>query len=178
MVSAGVACALGVAAVVGAVAPWFRFSFLSASVNIAGTSHYLYGRYALAFAIVTIVVGGLAVALGRGHSARLPSGVIIALCGLGGLGVMRHQGRHLNSAKALLNSDTSFRTLNRYFSTHTTPTWGFWTEVVVFAAIVLAGLAVVLTGALGQSRRSAPPSTGMAQPDRYDAAGDSANAAT
>jgi hypothetical protein len=178
MISAGVACVLGMVAVVGAIAPWFRFSFLSASVNIAGTSHYLDGRFALALAIVTIVVGGAAIALGPGHAARVPSGIVVVLCGLGGLGVMRHQGRHLKDAKALLNSDQSFRMLNRYFATHTTPTWGFWLEVAAFAAVVVAGLTVVATGAWRQSTRSAPPSTGMAHPDRYDAAGDSANAAT
>jgi hypothetical protein len=149
--AAVIAALCGGVAIVGSVAPWFRFSFLGASVNINGTSQYLSGRWALGCAVV-----GFLAAVGAGvlHRRRAPlaCGVVAVLAGLGGLAVMRHQGRHLTNAKALLNANESIRLFNKYFAAHTVTTWGFWLDVWAFIALMIAGVLVVIAS-VGRSEQ-------------------------
>jgi hypothetical protein len=161
--SAVLAGLAGIAAAAGALSPWFRFSVLGVSVNIRGTNTSLDGRYALALGAVAIFVAGVALGVGRDHVARVPAGVVLAVVGLAGLALMWHQGRRLKDARALLQSEDSFKTLDRFLATHNATTWGYWLDLWAFAALVLFA---VIVAATGMRRSDAAQRTAV---DRYDA---------
>jgi hypothetical protein len=177
VIAAALAGAAGGLAVVGAVAPWFRFSFLGLTADISGTSQDLYGRYALALGVTAIVTAVAVLVAGPRHVIVLPGALALGATGSAGLVVMHLQGRHLTNAKALINS-SAFGEVNKVFAAHTVPTWGFWLDVGAFAGLIVIGVGLAVAAGMVQRTRSAPPSTGMTHPVRYDAAGDNANAAT
>jgi hypothetical protein len=172
--TAFVAAVLGI---IAAVSPWLKFSLLGVTAHIHGTDPGLHGHIALGLAITALVVALIVGIAGERRWSRIGGLAAFLLLGLAGLGLMQRQARYLTSDVQARMQRTGLGIFKAYLGQRTTTAWGFWLEVAAFASlIVLPPLAYGVTRAY--NRRSAPPSTGITQPVRYDAAGDSANAAT
>ena len=171
------ACVAAALVIAGAYAPWFGVSFLGLTAHIGGMSGSLHGGRVLALGIAALALGILAVALPlRMHIGRV---LAVALAGIGvaGAAVMWQQAAALTPHSSQV---THFlQPLADLVGAHASASWGFWLEIASFVGLALLAVAVWLTaGGSAYSSRSAPPSTGMTQPVRYDAAGESRKAAT
>jgi hypothetical protein len=179
-VVAGAAAAL---VICGAVSPWFSISLLGMSAAIDGTTAHLHGRYALDLGAVALGLAVLVLVPSLHGRARGSVLVALGLAGICGLVLMWDQWRRLTTTAGSVGRATGLSPLGKYFGAHAGPSWGFWLDVAGFAVMVLASAAAAAIQPTApatrrQSRRNAPPSTGMTQPVRYDAAGDNTNAAT
>jgi hypothetical protein len=167
----------GVLDCVGAVGPWVSVSIYRVTFTLGGFHGGLDGPQALGLGIAAIALG-IVVALSPVR-ARWRLGALVAAVGVGvaGLVVIIHEGRHLESLDAIFRRVPGLRSLADFFGIGGRADWGLWMCGMAFGVMVLAAFAGLVQWQLQSSRR-APPSTGIAQPLMYDAAGDSANAAT
>lgn len=175
------ACIAAGLVIIGAHSPWFDFSLLGISVHIAGTSSHLDGQLASGLGIAGLVLGVVIVVLPSSARVRRPASLGLVGLGLAGIALMWHQLRDLSANAALVSHSIGLPPIAKFFGAHASASWGFWLDVAAFAGLAMsaaAGLTASRRVGEGYSSRSEPPSTGITQPVRYDAAGESTKAAT
>jgi hypothetical protein len=177
MAVAAVVVAAGAAAIVGATGRWVSVRLLGDTASVDGLNSHLDGSMALAIA-VTGIIAGLALAVTtRSSRTSLVALVLAAALGIAGLAVTLYEYQHLHHLGVVEGLVPLIDYPVEYFGLHSTVGWGLRLCGVGFGSMALAAVGgLALRSA--QSTRSAPPSTGITQPLRYDAAGDSTNAAT
>jgi hypothetical protein len=171
------ACAAAVLACVGACAPWFSISLFTVTAHIGGLNSHLDGRYALALGLVGLALGVLIVRDAVHLSVRRALALALVIVGLGGVAMVWHQDVHLVHNASTVGRTTGLTPFAKYFDVHAGAAWGLWLTGASFTCLAIAGAMSAFTGR-GYNSRSAPPSTGITQPVRYEAADESTNAAT
>jgi hypothetical protein len=171
-----VSCLAGGVAILAVHWPWFELSVLGLTAQVPGSAPHMYGRTAVVLGALALAGGLIVVALPRRRFMRRPFAVALFAVGLAGVGVMVQQVHELSSHASAYGGDLGLSALGKLIGWHASVSWGYWLEVSAFAVVAAAAVAVWMSS--GYSTRSAPPSTGMTHPVRYDAAGESTKAAT